>query len=56
MKRKPEVVPSRSGETKAWSPPTRRAFVQMLAAAAAAVALRDHDKVPAQPTLWIGHH
>jgi len=53
MKRKAEVVPSRSGE--AWSPPTRRAFVQMLAAAAAAVALRDRDKVPEQPTLWIGH-
>ena len=47
-----------------WRPPTRRAFVGMLAAAAAAFAVRDatHD-APGDPprsawsgtTRWIGH-
>ena len=40
---------------KTWRPPTRRMFVQMLAAAAAAVALK--DKTPVKPpVLWIGHY
>jgi hypothetical protein len=38
---------------KAWRPPTRRAFVQMLAAAAAAVAIRDNQTKP--KPIWIGH-
>jgi hypothetical protein len=37
-----------------WRPPTRRVFVQMLAAAAAAVALKDKVAKPELP-LWIGH-
>lgn len=36
-----------------WRPPTRRRFVQMLAAAAAAVAIRDRDDKP--KPIWIGH-
>jgi hypothetical protein len=47
---------------KTWRPPTRRVFVQMLGAAAAALALRDRahaEPVPeeAPPALprWIGH-
>jgi hypothetical protein len=45
-----------------WRPPTRRAFVAMLGAAAASLALR--DKCPTDPpprstwsgtTRWIGH-
>ena len=37
-----------------WRPPTRRMFVQMLAAAAAVVALRDESEPRPKP-LWIGH-
>jgi hypothetical protein len=44
MKDKPE---------KTWRPPTRRAFVQMIAAAAAALAIRDRNDKP--PPIWIGH-
>jgi len=49
---------------KTWRPPTRRAFVAMLGAAAAAVALRETKPVetadpPRSPwsgtTRWIGH-
>ncbi len=42
-------------ETKdpTWRPPTRRAFVQMLAAAAAALAIRDRSEKP--KPIWIGH-
>jgi hypothetical protein len=36
-----------------WRPPTRRAFVGMLAAAAAALAIR--EKRDDAPPLWIGH-
>lgn len=39
---------------KVWRPPTRRAFVQMLAAAAIAVQLRDRVDEKPKP-LWIGH-
>jgi hypothetical protein len=48
----------------AWRPPTRRAFVAMLGAAAAALAVRGRrDAAPAAPprstwtgkTRWIGH-
>lgn len=41
-----------------WRPPTRRAFVAMLGAAAAALALRAKQKAPERdPRLprWIGH-
>jgi len=45
-----------------WRPPTRRAFVAMLASAAAALALRDvkPDREPERSTWtgttrWIGH-
>lgn len=37
-----------------WRPPTRRAFVQMLTAAAAAIALRDRADEKPRP-IWIGH-
>jgi len=36
-----------------WRPPTRRMFVQMIGAAAAALALRDRVEKP-RP-IWIGH-
>ena len=36
-----------------WRPPTRRAFVHMLAAAAAALAIRDRREKP--KPIWIGH-
>ena len=47
--------------TTPWQPPTRRMFVAMLGAAAAAIAIRDEP--PAAParstwtgkTRWIGH-
>ena len=46
-----------------WRPPTRRAFVAMLGAAAAALALRDKGPPAGDPprstwsgtTRWIGH-
>ena len=47
-----------------WRPPTRRAFVAMLAAAAAALAVRESEREPAGDpprstwtgtTRWIGH-
>ncbi len=46
-----------------WRPPTRRAFVAMLGAAAAAFAMRDRapveDRTPRDPKsglpVWIGH-
>ncbi len=40
-----------------WRGHTRRAFVAMLAAAAAAVVVHDRPKKPraTKPTLWIGH-
>jgi hypothetical protein len=41
-----------------WRPPTRRAFVQMLGAAAAALALRDRREQVEQRSkpIWIGHY
>ena len=39
---------------RTWRPPTRRVFVQMLAAAVAVVALRDDPDNRPKP-LWIGH-
>ncbi len=54
----------RSPETREHRPPTRRAFVAMIGAAAAAFALRDHEQpvtaeVPPSQwtgrTRWIGH-
>jgi hypothetical protein len=46
----------------AWRPPTRRAFVAMLGAAAASLALRDKPATVDPPrstwtgkTRWIGH-
>ncbi len=41
-----------------WRPPTRRSFVAMLCAAAAAIALREREATPVRdPRLprWIGH-
>jgi hypothetical protein len=46
-----------------WRPPTRRAFVAMIGAAAAALALREKRRSAGDPprsphtgkTLWIGH-
>ena len=43
-----------------WRPPTRRAFVAMLGAAAAAIALREREQNADPPrstatTRWIGH-
>lgn len=48
-----------------WRPPTRRAFVAMLGAAAAAMVVRDTQPVPVEPPRqtwtgkgkprWIGH-
>ena len=38
-----------------WRPPTRRAFVGMLAAAAAALAVRTRQENDRPPVLWIGH-
>ena len=47
---------------KTWRPPTRRAFVAMLGAAAAAFALREKAQLTDPPrstwtgtTRWIGH-
>ena len=48
------MKPAKPAPAQPWRPPTRRAFVQMLAAAAAAVALRDKAQ-PAELPLWIGH-
>lgn len=45
-------------EQQTWRPPTRRAFVQMIGAAAAALALRERQREaePERPhTRWIGH-
>lgn len=38
---------------RAWRPPTRRAFVQMLTAAAVAIVVRDRPEKP--KPIWIGH-
>jgi hypothetical protein len=52
----------KTDDKKGWRPPTRRAFVAMLGAAAAALAVRDtqpKDDPPRSPwtgrTRWIGH-
>ncbi|HEY5945436.1 MAG TPA: hypothetical protein VIV40_08090 [Kofleriaceae bacterium] len=49
-------------DKKVWRPPTRRAFVAMLGAAAASVALREKRPADDPPrstwtgkTRWIGH-
>ena len=56
--------PATIDRPRSWRPPTRRAFVSMLGAAAAALALRDTTRQePADPprstwagtTRWIGH-
>jgi hypothetical protein len=38
-----------------WRPPTRRTFLQLLGAAAAAMALRDKAEPSPPPPIWIGH-
>jgi hypothetical protein len=38
-----------------WRPPTRRTFVAMLAAAAAALAVRTKAAEPKPLPTWIGH-
>jgi hypothetical protein len=52
----------KTDDNKVWRPPTRRAFVAMLAAAAAAIALREQRAKDDPPrstwtgtTRWIGH-
>jgi hypothetical protein len=43
----------RKKKDSTWRPPTRRAFVQMIGAAAAALAIRDRSEKP--KPIWIGH-
>jgi len=46
-------IARQESRSQGWRPPTRRTFAQLLAAAAAAIALRDRQhKVP---PIWIGH-
>ena len=55
----------RQKDTQTWRPPTRRAFVAMIGAAAAALALREKKKRAPEgdpprstwtgTTRWIGH-
>lgn len=45
--------PSNDDTKQGWKPPTRRTFVHMLAAAAAALAVRDRSEK--KPPIWIGH-
>lgn len=54
MTRRPNR-PDPARKASPWRPPTRRAFVQLIAAGAAAIALRDRAKPPPRPPLWIGH-
>jgi hypothetical protein len=50
-------------QTTTWRPPTRRAFVAMVGAAAAALGIREKRRLAGDPprsartvkTLWIGH-
>jgi len=48
-------------KTAVWQPPTRRMFVAMLGAAAAAFALKDEkplstvERVTGGKTRWVGH-
>jgi hypothetical protein len=52
MRLKPQV------KQPPWRPPTRRAFVAMLGAVAASMALRTKSTLPrvtSRPTRWIGH-
>ena len=44
-----------SGLGTTWPPPTRRAFVAMLAAAAAALAVRTKAEPDKPVPRWIGH-
>jgi hypothetical protein len=62
-------TPDGSGERSPWRPPTRRVFFAMLGAAAAALAVRDPNVLPAKDgaerdrprrsstrkTRWVGH-
>jgi hypothetical protein len=41
-------------DAKTWRPPTRRAFVHMLAAAAAAAVALPREPKP--KPIWIGHY
>ena len=56
------VKPNNERQKTPWRAPTRRAFVAMLGAAAAALAVRDHVRDPGDPrstwqgtTRWVGH-
>jgi hypothetical protein len=58
------MTKKRDDETQTtWRPPTRRAFVAMLGAAAASLALRQKRRLAGDPprpahsgkTVWIGH-
>ena len=64
MKRPVGSPPELRGRRAPWSPPTRRAFMAMLGAAATALAVRARPGTPdPEPprrtwtgkTLWIGH-
>jgi len=60
---RPRRNADRGAARSPWRPPTRRAFVAMLGAAAAALAVRERaptdDEPPRKPstgtTRWIGH-
>lgn len=47
------VSDTKQKQKDTWRPPTRRAFVQMISAAAAALVIRDRSEKP--PAIWIGH-
>lgn len=57
-----KATKAKRSDAQTWRPPTRRAFVQMIGAAAAALALREREQA-AEPerstwtgtTRWIGH-
>jgi hypothetical protein len=56
------AVKKNTDEKRIWRAPTRRAFVAMLGAAAASLALRDTTRkadplrvTPTGKTRWIGH-
>ncbi len=62
MKRDTDDKTARGETERVWRRPTRRAFVAMLGAAAAAIALREKRKQADPPrstwtgtTRWIGH-
>jgi hypothetical protein len=55
-----EVTDKKPDDRQGWRPPTRRTFVAMLAAAAAALTVKQAVDPKPRPfggkTLWIGHY